>query len=139
MFEHPLFDHYAFETIPLNEELYLVDEAWAEPYDKSLQRVFAGGDYSSVGYVSYAVVKSSDESRLELSWYPNTYDRFHEVQIALPREVFVACVGSWRWDEIPRIFVKSGWIERLHRRLYSAFALVDVSDFKKGQEYTWLI
>ena len=94
MFEHPLFDHYAFETIPLNEELYLVDEAWAEPYDKSLQRVFAGGDYSSVGYVSYAVVKSSDESRLELSWYPNTYDRFHEVQIALPREVFVACVGS---------------------------------------------
>ena len=127
MFDHPLFDTYSFEEIPLNRDLYLMDEIWLDEYEQSLVTLFEGGDDKSVGYISYAAARNVDASAAELSWYPNIHDRFHEVLISLPREQFIACVGSWQYDEKPHIFVKSGWLEHLHLRSYSVFALIDAA------------
>ncbi len=62
---------------------------------------------------------------LELSWYPNISDRFHELSVRLPREAFVTCVDVPGWDVKPHVFVKGAWLSALHLRPYSAFALVD--------------
>jgi hypothetical protein len=121
LFDHHQFEKYGFEEIPANEELFLMDEVWLEEYEKSLLNVFEGGSYENVGYVSYAVKRASSESAIELSWYPNTTTRFHEVLISLPREMFVMCIGSHDWDK-PRLFVKSVWLNNLHMRSYSVFA-----------------
>ena len=45
MFEHPYFDVYRFDTIPLDRDCFLMDEAYIEEYEKSLLSVFSGGDY----------------------------------------------------------------------------------------------
>jgi hypothetical protein len=97
-------------------------------------RFFGGGEYEYVGYVSYVAARALRDNSLELSWYANVHDRFHELSITLPREQFVACVGSWQCDEKPRIFVKSGWLEDIYMRTYSVFALVDAVDVKKAVE-----
>jgi hypothetical protein len=67
---------------------------------------------------------------LELSWYPNISDRFHEVWVRLPRDVFITCVHTPHWDDKPHIFVKGSWLSSLHLRPYSAFALVDAIGVK---------
>ncbi|MCH9020836.1 MAG: hypothetical protein IIA73_10795, partial [Proteobacteria bacterium] len=134
MFDHPRFDKYSFEDIPLNRDLYLMDEMWLGAYEQSLVTMFEGGDYENVGYISYAAARSVGRSTVELSWYPNIHTRFHEVLISLPREQFVTCVGCDDYDEKPRIFVKSAWLENLHLRSYSVFSLVDAIGFKKALE-----
>lgn len=130
MFDHPRFDKYSFEEIPLNRDLFLMDEIWLDEYEKSLVTMFEGGDYESVGYISYAAARTVGASSVELSWYPNIYTRFHEVLISLPRDQFVACVGCADYDEKPHVFVKSGWLDHLHLRSYSVFALIDAIDVK---------
>jgi hypothetical protein len=132
MFEHEAFDRYAFEDIPLNRDIYLMDEKWMPEYETSLLRVFAGkgGDDEPVGYISYACARKFMPEGAELSWYPNVYDRFHEVAIWLPKDAYVTCVGSWRCDEKPRIFVKGDWLNHLHLRSYTVFALIDAVGVK---------
>lgn len=130
MFDHSLFDKYNFEEIPLNRDLYLMDEIWMAEYEKAWVTMFEGGDYENVGYISYAAARSVSASSVELSWYPNIHTRFHEVLISLPRDMFVACVGCWQYDEKPHIFVKSEWLERLYLRSHSVFALIDAIDVK---------
>ncbi|MFP3435956.1 hypothetical protein SB781_40025, partial [Paraburkholderia sp. SIMBA_061] len=62
------------------------------------------------GFVSHAAARSVDHEWIELSWYPNTFDRFHEVSVFLPKSAFVACVDIWKYDEKPTIFVRSDWL-----------------------------
>ena len=131
MFEHPYFDLYRFDTIPLDRDCFLMDEAYIEEYEKSLLSVFSGCDYEPIGYISYAAVRRINDTSLEVSWYP-VLDRFHEVVITLPQTEFVTCVGSWRWDEKPHIFVKSAWLENLYLRRHSVFGLVDAIGVKKA-------
>lgn len=50
----------------------------------------------------------------------------------LPRKDFVACIGCRDIDEKPRIFVSSEWLENIHRRPYSAFAIVDAIGVKNA-------
>lgn len=132
MFEHEDFDRYAFEDIPLNRDIYLMDEKWMPEYEASLLKVFAGNgaDYKSVGYISYACARKVVPEGVELSWYPNTYDRFHEVATWLPKDAYVGCVGSWRWDEKPHVFVKGAWLNQLYLRSYTIFALIDAAGVK---------
>ena len=132
MFEHELFAKYRFEDVPLNRDVYLMDEEWLAPYEASMVAMFNGADYDNVGYISYAAVRRVDEFALELSWYPNVFDRFHEVTVRLPRDQFIACVDCWQYDEKPHVFVKSGWLNNLHLRPFSAFALIDAIDVKKA-------
>ena len=117
----------------MNRDCYLMNEEYLEEYKKYLLRVMNGGTYEiPIGYVSYAAVRTINDASLELSWYPNVYDRFHEVVVILPKTEFVTCVGSWRWDEKPHIFVKNGWLNNLHLRSYSVFGLVDAIEVKEA-------
>lgn len=130
LFTHRFFRNYAFEDVPLNWDSFLMDEKWMAEYDKALARMFAGGDYENVGYISYATPRAISASAIELSWYPNLHDRFHEVKISLPRDQFIACVDCQNYDEKPHIFVKSAWLTNLHLRAYSVFAMVDAVGVK---------
>lgn len=132
VFTHPLFRNYAFEHVPLDRDVYLMDEEWLDRYEASLVALFNGGTYDNVGYISYAAIRHVDEFGLDLSWYPNVFDRFHEVRVRLPRNQFISCVDCWQYDEKPHIFVKHGWLTNLHLRPFSAFALVDAIGVKKA-------
>src|SRR5262245_35093535 len=125
MFEHEYFDKYAFEEVPLNRDIYLMDELWMKDYERAWLSFFAGGECENVGYISYAAARRVNKRSLELSWYANAHTRFHEVIVDLPRDQFVACVGCWRYDEKPHVFVNGKWLERLHLRSHSIFALID--------------
>lgn len=131
MFEHTSFDRYSLKDVPCHCDIYLMDEKWLKEYEASWLRVFEGNSYEkSIGNISYAAVRYADEYGLDLSWYPNIHDRFHEVRIRLPKSQFITCVGSYDYDEKPHIFVKSGWLEDLHSRPFSTFALVDAIGVK---------
>lgn len=134
MFDHEMFDNYSFEQIPLDRDLFVVDEIYLHEYENSMLRFFEGAKYECIGYVSYVAARAINDNSVELSWYANVNDRFHEVAITLPRDQFIACVGSWRWKEKPCIFVKSGWLSNILLRTYSVFALIDAADVKKALE-----
>lgn len=130
-----MFDNYSFEEIPLNQDLYVIDEAYLHEYERSMVKFFNGtGKGEPVGYVGYIAARAIKANIVELSWYPNVHDRFHEVSITLPREKFICCVGSWQCDEKPRIFVKNDWLESIYLRSYSVFALIDAANVKKAIE-----
>lgn len=132
MFDHPLFEVRPFDSVPLNYDVYLMDEQWLAQYEASLVSMFNGNNYTAVGYVSFAAIRSIGEFALELSWYPNVHNRFHEVTVTLPRDQFIVCVGSPQCDEKFHIFIRTSWLTNLHLRPYSAFALVDAIDVKKA-------
>jgi len=134
LFDHEFFDVYSYEEIPLNRDCYLMDEIYIEEYEKSWVNVFNGGDSEpyAVGFISHIAVRGINSNSIELSWYPNIYDRFHEVAISLPKEQFVTCVGCWRYDDDPHIFVKSAWLEEIHLRFYSVFGLIDAIGVKEA-------
>ena len=132
MFENETFDVYSFESIPLDRDCYLMDEIYLGEYEKSLLDIFEGKGYKNVGYVSYVAPRKVHANSAELSWYPNINTRFHEVAISLPKDQFVICVGCWRYDEKPHIFVKSRWLEHLYLRQYSVFGMIDAIGVKEA-------
>lgn len=132
MFEHEYFDHYAFEEIPLGRDLYLMDAASMAEYEQYMLAVFEGRSQEPPGAVGFAAARGGDQHAIQLSWYPNIFTRFHEVAITLPRGKFVRCVGSWRYDEKPHIFVDGDWLNNLYARSYCAFALVDAIGVKNA-------
>jgi hypothetical protein len=132
MFDHPNFRKYTFSDLPLNRDLYLMDEKWMPEYERSWVATFNGGNYTNVGYISYAAARVITAHTVELSWYPNIFDRFHEVKVSLPKDQFLTCIGCWQYDEKPHIFVKSEWLRNLHLRSYSVFAMVDADGVKSA-------
>jgi len=131
-FEHPDFDCYDFENVLLDRDIYLMDEKWMTPYAAMMNAMWAGGGYKAVGYVSYAAARSLSATGIELSWYANVTDRFHELRVFLPRDQYVRCVGSWQFDEKPRAFVRGAWITNLHLRANSIYVLVDAIGVKEA-------
>ncbi len=69
MFDHEHFDNYTFEDVPLNRDIYLMDEKWMPEYEESLLGVFAGNgaDYKPVGYISFACARKVVPEGIELS------------------------------------------------------------------------
>jgi len=134
MFDHPMIQVYAFEDIPLDRDLSLMDEKWMAEFEAALiESVEERGDTAySVGYYSAASAVSIASDSAELCWYPNTHDRFHQVRIPLPRSEFVTCVASWQYDYKPIIFVRGEWLTNLHLRSYSVFALIDAIGVKNA-------
>ncbi|MBX3347424.1 MAG: hypothetical protein KF747_01650 [Nitrospira sp.] len=130
MFEHEYFDVYPFESVPLDRDCYLMDESYIQEYEASILDVFAGKGGDPIGEISFVAARKVNEHSLDLSWYPNTFSRFHEMVISLPRSQFVTCIGCWRYDEKPHIFVKSGWLEQLHLKSYTVFCMVDAIGVK---------
>ena len=131
-FTHPQFEHYEIEAVPLDRDVFLMDEKWIPEWESAYLDLFEGKDFPNVGYISYAAVRSATTDALEISWYPNIFDRFHEVTVVLPRDEFVACIDVYDYDEKPHIFVKGEWLTALHLRPYSAFALIDAIGVKNA-------
>lgn len=131
-FTHPEFERYEFESVPLDRDLFLMEEEWIPEWERAYLDFFNGDELRYVGYISYAAARSTSSSSLEISWYPNIFDRFHEVRAVLPRDAFVACIDVPNYDEKPHIFVKSEWLNGLHLRPYSAFALIDAIGVKNA-------
>ncbi len=48
----------------------------------------------------------------------------------LPKSAYVTCIGSWRWDEKPHVFVKGEWLNHLYLQSYTVFALIDAVGVK---------
>jgi hypothetical protein len=132
MFNHKDIEKYQIEEVPLDRDIFLMDEKWMADYEHMLLKGLAGGEWDNPGFISYAAVRRVTADGLELSWYPNTHDRFHEMRIVLPRSSFITCVGCRSYDEKPHIFVKSEWLTDLHLRTNSVFAMVDAIGVKKA-------
>jgi hypothetical protein len=135
-FTHDCFETYEIEKIPLHRDLYIRDieelEEWEAAYI-SLDEG-RGGDPYRVGYVSRAAATSVGPAGIEISWFPNVFDRFHEVKTFLPRDAFVAAVLAWNYDKRPTIFVRSDWLTRLHLRSNSVFAMIDAAGMTQAIE-----
>ncbi|NWJ39499.1 MAG: hypothetical protein HXX12_00825 [Geothrix sp.] len=132
MFTHPDFEVIPFEEVPLDRDVFLMGEQWLKDYESAMISMFDGGEYPNVGYIAYAAVRRVGESALEISWYPNIHDRFHEVSVFLPRDQVVVSVESSQYGEKVHIFVKDEWLDSLYSRPYSLFALFDVIGVKKA-------
>ena len=100
MFEHEHFDKYEFEDIPLNRDIYLMDEKWMHDYEASLLSVFAGNgaEYKPVGYISYACARKVFPEGVETRLVPKRCDRFHEVAAAATSTttMIYARLGEWQ-------------------------------------------
>lgn len=134
MFQHPKFNLRSFDDLPVDQDLILMDEKWMGDVEQEWLKVFAGdadADPYPVGYVSDVVVRSVGEEWVDLSWYPNTFDRFHEVTTFLPKSAFITCVDIAEYDDRPRIFVRSEWLMRLHEHPLTSFAMIDAAGVKR--------
>ena len=131
-FTHHLFERFRLEDVPVNRDVFLMDERWISEWEAAYLDLFAGKEFRNIGNISYAAVRRASAEALEVSWYPNIFERFHEVSIILPRDAFVTCIDVYDYDEKPHIFVKSDWLSGLHFRPYSTFALVDAIGVKKA-------
>ncbi|RYZ89044.1 hypothetical protein [Noviherbaspirillum suwonense] len=134
MFENSDIDKLTFEEIPLDRDCYLMSEIYMKEFDEALEKMLRGEECSpyKVGYVSQVSVRKINNASLELSWYPNTYTRFHEVSVTLPKDMVRTSLDCWKYDIKPYIFVDHEWLEHLHVREYSVFALVDAIGVKNA-------
>ena len=132
MLNDPRFEKIAFEDIPLNRDIFVMDEKWMPEYEREWLKHFSGEEANThLGFISYAACRSIGDNWLEMSWYTNTSDRFHEVPVFLPKSAFVECVDLWQYDDKPRVFVNSQWLTELHERPLAAFAIVDAIGVKQ--------
>lgn len=132
-FTHKRFDNYAYDSVPLDQDIYLINASHEEAYHEMMLKFFDGEEYDYKMFsVAFAAARTINKDKIELSWYPNVYDRFHEVQVSLPKSAFSRCVGAWDCDKKPRIFVKKEWLDSLYLKTYSVFAMVDAANFKNS-------
>lgn len=132
MFTHRQFRILRVEEIPLNADLIVMDQRWIAEYEQDWMLVFneRPGNPYSVGYVTRVAARSVGDGWIDLSWYVNIDDRFHEVPLSLPEQRIVVCVDIPAYDEKPHIFVDSSWLTDIHERPLTTFALVDATGIK---------
>lgn len=99
-------------------------------FEQVTAAMFDGGEHKIVGYISYACIRNVLSDAMELSWYPNVHDRFHEVSIVLPKHEFVKCVSCYEYDIKPHIFVHDAWLNKLYLRANSTFVMTDAIGVK---------
>jgi hypothetical protein len=135
VFSSGLFDAYGPEDLPTDQDIVLMDERYLLEWEQAWLMSDAldadeDGDASvspyEVGYVMPASVIRRLSHGLEISWYPNTHERFHELKILLPLAEIVQCVEVHKYDGKPTVFVKGDWLEMVHLRSNSLFAMIDV-------------
>ena len=134
LFEHEHIDKYGFDDIPLNQDCMLMSEQYMAEFSAALIKMPRGREVNpyEVGYVGNVAGRKINTSSIELSWYPNVHTRFHEVSISIPKDKIKVCVGCWRYDIKPYIFVDHEWLEHLYTREYSVFALIDAIGVKNA-------
>jgi len=132
MFEHERIPKYAYQDIPLNEEVYLVDEKWAAEYEEMYLSCFRGEEHHAVGYVtSIKVIKVHDET-IEISWYADHFYRFHEVLISIPKGKIKHCIEVYELGDIPILFIDSDWMKMHFAKSFSIFGLVDAGGVRRA-------
>lgn len=134
-FEHTGFRRFTMTELPLGRDIFMMDEVYMEEWETEHIKVFEteeGGDPYRVGYITPVHISAVTPAGLELSWYPNTYDRFHEVKTFLPNAAFVAAALAYQYDKRPQLFVKSDWLRKLHLRSNSIFAMIDAVDMTQA-------
>jgi hypothetical protein len=130
MFDHRCFELVEFENAPLNQDIYLMSDRWIDEFERSTVKMFEGGEYCPAGYIAYASIRTILPDAMELSWYPNIHDRFHEVGIVLPKHEFVTCIRCYEYDIKPHVFVHDTWLNKLYLRVNSTFLMVDAIGVK---------
>lgn len=130
MFEHPVFDRYDWRKAPLERDIQLMDVRWAREWEAEWIKTARDeeADPYTVGYVTNISVNRVADNGLEISFYANTHDRFHELKTFLPEDRIKSCLDIWDYDSRPTIFVDGEWLERLHLRSNSVFAMIDAAD-----------
>jgi hypothetical protein len=131
-FTHPQFRRLDIADIPLNSDLIVMDEKWIADYEREWVQVFnsSSADPYTVRYITPVSARSVGDGWVELSWYVNINDRFHEVPLFLPEDCVVACVDVPAYDEKPHVFVRSAWLADIHEKPLATFALVDAIGIK---------
>ncbi len=134
LFDHKDIDKYCFDEIPLNQDCLLMSEIYMEEFSASLIKMLEEdkGNPYEIGYGSYVAGRNINNNSIDLSWYANVHTRFHEVSINIPKNKVKGCVGCWRYNIKPYIFVEHEWLELLYTREYSVFALIDAIGVKKA-------
>lgn len=125
--EEWLIERNSIEKIPLDQDCYLMSDIHMEAFIGEITKITQGkqGNPYQIGAVAYVAARIINQASIELSWYPNTYTRFHEISISLPKDKFVACVECSAYDFKPYIFVNDAWLKEIYSRQYSSFALID--------------
>lgn len=134
-FSNSSFQKFELSEVPLDRDIFMMDEIWMNEWEAEWLKVFRGDDKASpyeVGYITHVHIASLSPVGAEISWYPNTHDRFHEVKTFLPADAFVSCVIAYEYAKRPQLFVKSSWLRKLHIRSNSIFALIDAIDMTKA-------
>ena len=132
MFTRKEYEIFSFEDVPLDVDIFLMAQRFEGEYDEMMVAFFDGAEYRNIGQVSFVAARRISGDQMELSWLSNIFDRYHEIQIHLPRSAFIRCIGHYSSDEKPRLFVKDEWIDHLYTKNYSCFSLVDVANFKNA-------
>ena len=132
--DHPLIAELPFESIPLNRDIFLMDEKWIHDYYDFLIRMLNRDECQPPGYVKPAYAREIKAEVIEISWFPRITDRYHKVSAFLPRGQFVTCIKVINFDENPHVFVTEKWINTLLNGTHSVFTFIDVIGMKSYLE-----
>lgn len=134
MLDHSGFETLAFDNLPLGGDLFLMDQQWLPAWEAEWIKCFKGEDADpyGVGFISRASVCRVDGNHAEIEWFANTHTRFHAIRTTLPREAFVICALAHEYERRSTVFVRSEWLDDLHARAHSTFAMIDASGFAKA-------
>jgi hypothetical protein len=130
VFEHEAFDKSALSDVPLKQDICLMDAEWMRPWEAEWIKAACGADADPyiIGYITPVSVSKIAHNGLEISWYPNHFDRFHEVKTFLPADQIAQAVDVPAHDCRFTIFVRSQWLRQLHLRSHSLFVMIDAMD-----------
>ena len=133
LFEDCRFQKRSFDEMPLHRDVWVMDEKWAAEWQGAWTAVFQGEDVSpyEVGFITPISIDRIGDDAAEVEWFANTHDRFHAVPIFLPRRVFKYCVCAYEYEKRFTVFVDGQWLDKLHDRTHSTFAMVDACGFGK--------
>lgn len=129
---HDAIETFGFDGIPLNRDVFVRPESALDRYVCGLRAALDRTGEVEGDSVVFAAARGIEAGVMHLSWYPNVYDRFHEVRVRLPRSAFVTGIDCWVLDVKPSLFVKDHWLQDLYRRSYSLFAMVDAIGVKRA-------
>jgi len=135
MFSNKSFQKFELNELPLQRDIFMMDEMWIDEWEAEWLKVFNGDEKASpyeVGCITPVHIAKVTTAGAEISWYPNTHDRFHEVKTFLPTDAFVASAVACEYEKRPQLFVKGTWLRKLHLRSNSIFAMIDVVDMTKA-------
>lgn len=131
LLDHFGFRRLSFDALPVGCDLFLMDEQWLPAWEAEWIKCFRELDAEpyGVGFISRASITGVEGNRAELQWFANTHTRFHAISTTLPRDAFVVCAQAFEYEKRPTVFVRSEWLDDLHARAHSTFAMIDASGF----------